>query len=171
MRTFLLAATMLIPFAAFAGGADLSIVGDRNLAATKAGSTAGVQGTQGTRAQTNATGNGAVVVGAVSGNYTSVATTALGKAGPGGSYTDTTATQTNIGNTAATGLAINKDGKKMPIAMTNGRGQANGATGSASGGQNSQAAGSSGATASNTNVGGFVGVTLPRQGHQSPGVR
>jgi hypothetical protein len=166
MRTFLLAATMLVPFAAFAGGSDLSIVGDRNVAQTTAGSTAGVQSTQGTRAQTNATGNGGVVVGAVSGNYTSVATTALGKAGPSGSYTDTTATQTNIGGTAAAGLAINPGGQSKPIVLTNGHGQASGATGSASGGQNSQAMGSSGATAANTNVGGFVGVTSPRQGHQ-----
>jgi hypothetical protein len=164
MRKFLLAATMLIPFAAFAGGTDLSIAGDGNLATTSAGLSAGVQSTQGTHAQANVSGNGGVIVGAVSGNYTSVATTALGKAGPAGSYTDTTATQTNVGGTVASGLAVNKNRSSTPIALTAGRGQANGASGSASGGQNSQASGGSSATAANTNLGGSMSLNLPKQG-------
>ncbi|MDR3536095.1 MAG: hypothetical protein P4L71_06310 [Acetobacteraceae bacterium] len=159
MRKFLFAATMLVPFAAFAGSPapTLGIAGDVNLATTSAGSTAGVQSTQGTQAQAKAAGTGGVIVGAVSGNYTSVETTAAGRASPAGSYTDTTATQTNVGGTVTAGLAINKSGRG-PI-------QANGASGSASGGQNSQASGQSAATASNTNLGGAVIVTLPKQGH------
>lgn len=164
MRKFLLAATIMVPFAAFAGGADLSIAGDGNLAKTTAASTAGVQSTQGNHAEANVGGNGGIVAGAVSGNYTSVATTALGKAGPAGSYTDTTATQTNVGGTVAAGLATNQTGHRTPMALTAGRGQANGGSGSASGGQNSQASGGSSATAANTNLGGSVSLNLPKQG-------
>jgi hypothetical protein len=158
MRKFLLAATMMVPFAAFAGGSGLSVAGDVNLAKTSAGSTAGVASVQGTQAQIKAGGSGGVVVGAVSGNYTAVETTALGKAGPAGSYTDTTATQTNVGGTVSGGLAIGKsaDRGRMPVT-----------SGSASGGQSSMASGGSAATASDTNIGGFVKVELPRQGHPS----
>ena len=86
MRKFLLAATILAPFVvapAFAGGAPqgLTAAGDINLSKTTAGSTAIVGSMQGTNAQAKAAGNGGVIVGAVSGNYTSVETTALGKAG------------------------------------------------------------------------------------------
>jgi fibronectin-binding autotransporter adhesin len=166
MRKFLLAATMMVPFAAFAGGSALSIAGDVNLAKTSAGSTAGVQSTQGTQAQIKAGGSGGVVVGAVSGNYTAVDTSALGKAGPAGSYTDTTATQTNVGGTVAGGPALNKNGQGTgPISLTSGHGQATGASGSAGGGQSSQASGGSAAMASNTNIGGFGKVELPQQGH------
>jgi hypothetical protein len=165
MRKFLLAATMMVPFAAFAGSSDLSVVGNANLATTSAGSTAGVQSSQGTQAKANAAGNGGVIVGAVSGNYTSVETTALGKASPAGSYTDTTATQTNLGGTAAAEVAINK-GRTSPIVLSNGSGQANGASGSASGGQNSQASGDSSAHAANTNVSGFLKIDAPKQNHQ-----
>ena len=99
MRKFLLAATLLAPFVvapALAGGAPqgLAVAGDINLSKTTAGSTAIVGGMQGTNAQARTAGNGGVIVGAVSGNYTSVETTAGGMAGPKGSYTDTTATQT-----------------------------------------------------------------------------
>lgn len=170
MRKFLLAATMLVPFAAFAGGADLSIAGDGNLAKTTANSTAGVQSTQGNHAQATTGGNGGIMVGAVSGNYTSVATTALGRAGPAGSYTDTTATQTNVGGTMASGQAINQTGHSTPITLTAGRGQANGASGSAGGGQNSQASGGSSATAANTNIGGSMSLNLPKHG-RGPSLR
>jgi hypothetical protein len=156
MRKFLLCATMMVPFAAFAGGSGLSVAGDVNIAKTSAGSTAGVASIQGTQAQIKAGGAGGVVVGAVSGNYTGVGTTALGKAGPAGSYTDTTATQTNVGGTVSGGLAIGKSSGRMPAAG-----------GSASGGQSSMASGGSAATASDTNIGGFVKVELPRQGHPS----
>lgn len=164
MRTFLLAATMLVPFTAFAGGSGMSAAGDLNVAKTAAGSTAGVQSSQGTHAQATAAGNGGIVVGAISGNYTAVDTTAAGRAGPGGSFTQTTATQTNIGGTAAAGYAINKTGR-APIALTAGRGQASGASGIAGGGQDSQAAGSSTASASNANIGGFVAVK-PGRSHR-----
>lgn len=172
MRKFLLAATILAPFAiapAFAGSDALSIAGDLNLAKTSAGSTAAVGSMQGTNAQAKAAGNGGVIVGAVSGNYTSVETTALGKAGPMGSYTDTTATQANVGGTVAAGLALNKGGRPMggPTAdlftVTS-----NGASGSAGGGQSSTAMGGSAATATNTNLGGFIKVEQPHRGGHGP---
>lgn len=154
MRKFLLAATMLaLPLAAFAGQPNgLIAAGDLNLALTGAASTAGVQSTQGTKAQSNVAGNGAVIVGAVSGNYTSVETTALGKAGPAGSYTDTTATQVNVGGTVTGGLAINQTGNQR------GKTPTQGATGTASGSQNSQASGGAMAGAANANLGGFLTV-------------
>jgi hypothetical protein len=85
MRKFLLAATILAPFAvapAFAGGGSGGgmISGDGNLATTSAGSSATVGSVQGTAAQAKAAGNGGVIVGAVSANHTSVATTAAGQA-------------------------------------------------------------------------------------------
>ena len=172
MRKFLLAATILAPFVvapAFAGGAQqgLTAAGDINLSKTTAGSTAIVGGMQGTNAQAKAAGNGGVIVGAVSGNYTSVDTAAAGTAGPMGSYTNTTATQTNLGGTLAGGLALNKDaghggaprGDLFSV-------QGNGASGSAGGGQSSMAGGTAAATATNMNLGGFIKVDPPRNsGH------
>ncbi len=174
MRKFLLAATILAPFVAapaFAGGASqgLTAAGDINLSKTTAGSTAVVGSMQGTNAQAKAAGNGGVIVGAVSGNYTSVETTALGKAGVKGSYTDTTATQTNIGGTLAGGLALNKDaghggGPRADTVSV----QGNGASGSAGGGQSSMSGGTAAATATNMNLGGFIKVEPPRERGHAP---
>lgn len=167
MRKFLLAATLLAPFAvapAFAGGGTLGGIaaGDVDLGMTSAGSSAGVSSVQGTRARSNVAGNGGVIVGAVSGSTTSVQTTALGTAGPRGSYTDTTATQTNIGGTVAGGLALNQSGRPVgPItdAMT---ASIKGASGSASGGQTSQATGNADAKAANVKLGGFATMQAPK---------
>jgi hypothetical protein len=170
MRKFLLAATILAPFAvapAFAGGGSGGgmISGDGNLATTSAGSSATVGSVQGTAAQAKAAGNGGVIVGAVSANHTSVATTAAGQAGPQGSATRTTATQANVGGTVAAGLAVNKDGGRDagPKASTASV-QGNGASGSAGGGQTSMARGGAAATAANMNLGGFVKVEPPQHG-------
>lgn len=155
MRKFLLAATILAPFAigpAYAAGGTLS--GDLKVTTTAAGSTASVASDQGTHAQVMAGRTGGVVVGAVSGNYTSVDTSALGKAGGGTSYTNTTATQTNVGGTLAGGLAINA-GRSGPFSTASSI-SSNGATGTAGGGQNSQAGGSSAANASTTNISGVI---------------
>jgi hypothetical protein len=132
----------LAPFSAFAG--SFIAAGDINQASTSSQSMAGVQSDQGTWAKTGVGGNGAVVLGTVSGNYTTVNTQGQAKAGPGGSSTSTQAQQFNIGGTISGGVADN--GK---------HGTANGVTG---GGQNSQAVGGSTASASNNNVGGFVVV-------------
>ena len=154
MRKLLLVATMMmVPFAAFAKAPAMTAGGDVNLAQTSAGSTAGVSSTQGTQARTNVNGNGAVTVGTVSGNYTSVQTTAAGQAGPGGSATQTSAQQVNTGGTVSSGLGVSKSG-------SNGQ-HASGASGATQGGQSSQASGASGATASNMNLGGAASVTLP----------
>ena len=96
MRKLLLAGVItLAPFAAFAtvsGPANnqigTSVVGDVNAANTAAGSTAGVNSTQGTHAGVSTAGNGGVSVGAVSGNSASVNSSASGTAGPGGSSTN-----------------------------------------------------------------------------------
>ncbi|HUB10547.1 MAG TPA: hypothetical protein VMB34_01200 [Acetobacteraceae bacterium] len=143
MRKLLLAATILGLAAApaFAGG--IAAAGDVNIAGTTAASNAGVVSTEGTMAGVKTGGNGAVVVGAVSGNYTAVDTSALGVAGPKGSYTNTTATQTNIGGTVAGGLSGTFFGN---------------AGGSASGGQNSTAMGGAKATANDMNAGGYITV-------------
>jgi hypothetical protein len=82
--------------------------GDVNTEMTSAGSSAGVSSVQGTKARTNVVGTGGVIVGAVSGNTTSVQTSAQGTAGPKGSYTDTTATQSNLGGAVAGGLGLTK---------------------------------------------------------------
>jgi hypothetical protein len=153
VRTLLLATVMLAfaaPAFALPQPQPQIIAGDVNLATTSAGSNAGVSSSQGTMANVKAAGNGAVIVGAVSGNYTSVQTTALGTASPAGSYTDTTATQTNIGGTVAAGAA-NQMQKR------------GGASGTAGGGQYSTASGNSTATASNANLGGVV-VLPAKQG-------
>jgi hypothetical protein len=136
---------------------DLTVVGDVNVAKTAAGSTAGVSSQQGTVAGSKVGGNGAVLVGAVSGNYTQVNTAAGATAGPKGSYTNTTAQQLNIGGTVAGGIADN--GK-----------HGNGATGVSGGAQSSQATGGSAATATNTNLGGFITVSQPRGGQPKPTV-
>lgn len=156
MRKFLLAATILAPFVvapAFAGSGPngASMAGDLNLAKTSANSTAGVASTQRTGANTLAAGNGSVIVGAVSGNYTQVQTTASAAARPQGSQTNTTAQQTNVGGTVAGSLVTNK-------------GWGKGVTGSAGGSQNSQATGDANAAAANMNVGGFVKMDQPRHG-------
>ena len=70
MRKFLLAATLLVPFAvapAFAGGGALGGIaaGDVNLGMTSAGSSAGVSSVQGTQARSNVAGNGGVIVGTI----------------------------------------------------------------------------------------------------------
>ena len=124
--------------------------------------------TQGTNAQARVAGNGGVIVGAVSGNYTAVETTAAGKGSPMGSYTDTTATQTNIGGTLAGGLALNKNARPGPGSpLTQAVSvQGNGASGSAGGGQSSMAGGTAAASATNINLGGFIKVETPR-GHGS----
>jgi hypothetical protein len=148
MRKFLLAATILAPFA-FAPAFGQTIAGDVNLAKTAAGSTAGVASEQGTMAGAKVGGNGAVVTGAVSGNYTQVQTAAGATAGPKGSFTNTTAQQINIGGTVAGGLADNSK-------------HSNAATGIAGGQQTSQATGGSAATASNANLGGMIKVEQPK---------
>lgn len=150
MRKIFLAATMLslVGGAAFAAGPQGWIAaGDANLATTSAGSNAGVQSSQGTYSNAGIRGNGAVVVGTVSGNYTSVNTGASAQAGPGGSYTNTSAQQMNVGGTVSGGM---------------GQGRSffgGGASGSTGGGQSSQASGTSSASANNANLGGFLGVT------------
>jgi hypothetical protein len=158
MRRFLLAATILLPFAVAPAFAEMqqpmTAAGDINIGKTAAGSSAGVSSQQGTMAGAKVAGNGAVIVGAVSGNYTSVQTGAGATAGPKGSFTNTNAQQTNIGGTVTGGLGSSANHNS-------------GASGKASGDQNSQASGDASATASNTNLGGFVKVQQPRGGHSS----
>jgi hypothetical protein len=157
MRKFLLAATILVPFAMAPAFAEMphamTAAGDVNVAKTTAGSSASVGSEQNTMAGGKAGGNGAVIVGAVSGNYSAVETGAGATAGPKGSFTNTSAQQVNIGGTAAGGLGDNAN-------------HSNGATGKASGAQNSQANGGSSANAANTNVGASVKVQQPRGGHR-----
>jgi len=148
MRKLLLAATILglAVAPAFAGG----IAGDADIGISSANSTAGVSSSQGTQAGVTAAKNGGVVVGAVSGNYTAVDTSAMGATSPkGASYTNTTATQTNIGGTVGGGVVGNTT---------------NGTSGSASGNQSSTANGGANATAKNLNVGGFATVSHGRGG-------
>jgi len=155
MRKFLLAATLLAPFIvgqAFATERPegLKAAGALNLGMTSAGSTATVGSVQGTTAGAGAARTGAVVVGTVSGNHTAVETSALGKTSPkGGSYTQTTAQQTNIGGTVSGGLAVNKPGTT-------------GVSGVTDGGQSSVAGGGAAANAKTINLGGFVNVQTPR---------
>jgi hypothetical protein len=154
MRKFLLAAAVLAPFALASAFAEMprnqTIAGDVNLARTSAGSTAGVASGQNTAAGVKAAGNGGVVTGAVSGNYTQVNTAAGATAGPKGSFTNATAQQINVGGTVAGGLAGNAN-------------QHGGASGMAGGGQTSQATGGAAASASNTNLGG-IAMLKPRGG-------
>ncbi len=167
MRKFLLAATLLAPFAvapAFAGGGMLGGIaaGDVNIGMTSAGSSAGVSSVQGTKARANVAGKGGVIVGAVSGNTTSVQTTAQGTAGPKGSYTNTTATQSNIGGTVTGGLGLTKWPVLSDRSLMRRPRRRKGASGSASGGQTSQATGNADAKAANVNIGGFVTMQAPK---------
>lgn len=148
MRKILLAATMLslVAGAALASPQGWIAAGDVNMASTSAGSNAGVASTQGSGANSSVRGSGGVVVGTVSGNYTNVQTGAAAQAGPGGSSTNTTAQQVNVGGTISGGLGSSNSHF------------GNGASGSTGGGQNSQATGNSSASASNKNIGGFVAV-------------
>ena len=146
-RLLLTSAFALVPFAAFA--AEGFIGGNINQAQTSSASSAEVGSIQGTGAHAFVGGTGGVVVGAVSGNYSAVDTAGSGTAGPKGSFTTSTATQTNVGGTVSGGLAANqKHG-----------GSSNGASGTAGGSQNSQTMGSSEVSAGSTNLGGFV--TIP----------
>jgi hypothetical protein len=152
MRKLLLAATIFASFAvapAFAGsGADGGMISG-NVALTTSGSNAGVSSVQGTTANAKLAGNGGVIVGAVSGNYTAVDTRSAAKAGQGHAKTETTAQQTNIGGTVAGGLVFNKDGRS-------------GVSGTAGGSQTSTATG--GSVADAANLGGFIKVEQPKQG-------
>lgn len=150
MKKFLLAGVIaLAPFVAFAaqdhqnGGA---IAG--NLALTGSLSAAGVESTQGTMAGAMVKGDGAVVVGTVSGNYTSIDTTGKARAGLGYANTETKTTQTNIGGTVSGGFA------------NEGRGFGNVATGTTGGAQQSAAAG--GSIAGAADLGGFIKVEQPK---------
>lgn len=158
MRNFLLTATILAPFAVASAFAEMPrapiTAGDVNVAKTTAGSSAGVSSQQGTTAGARIGGNGAVIVGAVSGNYTSVETGAGATAGPKGSFTNTNAQQTNIGGTVTSALG-------------NSTNRNSGASGKASGSQTSQASGDSSATASNKNLGAFTLGTQSHGGHPS----
>jgi hypothetical protein len=140
----------LAPFAALA-----QVPGATNTATTSAGSNASVGSTQATMAAAKVGGNGGVLVGAISGNTTSVQTSALGVAGPAGSSTLTSATQYNVGGTISGGLAINAAAKRMPTAGLNG------ASGFASGSQTSAGTGTASAHASNVNV---TGISAPKPG-------
>jgi hypothetical protein len=167
MRKLLLAATILASFAAapaFAGsGADGGMISG-NVALATSGSNAGVSSVQGTMANAKLAGNGGVIVGAVSGNYTAVDTMSAAKAGQGHAKTETTAQQTNIGGTVAGGLVSNKDGRQA-----RGGGDASlsmhgnsGVSGAAGGSQTSTATG--GSVADAANLGGFIKVEQPKQG-------
>jgi hypothetical protein len=158
MRKFLFAATILVPITVAPAFAEMprtqTTAADVNRAKTTAGSDAGVSSQQETMAGAKIGGSGAVIVGAVSGNYTSVETGAGATAGPKGSFTNTNAKQTNIGGTVAGGIG-------------SGASRSSGAFGKASGDQISQASGDAAATASNKNVGGFVTGVQVRGGHSS----
>lgn len=136
MRMILLAATVLMPFAAFADqGPNQAGQISGNAALTASGSLSGVSGSQGTTAGSVVRGNGAVINGAISGNYTDMATSGSARAGQGFAKTQTQATQTNIGGTITGGLAQQT------------KGSGNTARGNAGGSQNSQATGGSAAVA------------------------
>ena len=129
MRKLLLAGVFaLVPFVAFAHGPQRT-TGDAALAAS--GSLAGVSSTQGTKAASSVAGNGAVINGAVSGNYTDVSTKGAANLGKNTAKTNVTATQLNVGGTITGGYA-------------NGN-----ASGTQSGWQNSQALGGSAAIGGN----------------------
>jgi hypothetical protein len=153
MRKLLLA-TAMATFASVSAFAAMPLIaaGDVNLASTSASSNAGVASMQGTKSGVSLSGNGSVITGTVSGNYTSVQTGATGVATPLGSMTSTTATQVNVGGTVSAGNVSNSN---MGHSFTSG------STGGSVGGQSSQATGTSSATASNTNLGGFVIATVP----------
>jgi hypothetical protein len=156
VRKYLFAATILVPFAAFAdqprhdGG---QIAG--NVALSASGSLAGVNSRQGTMANSMVSGNGSVINGAVAGNYTAINTTGGAQAGPKGSFTSANTTQLNVGGTI-TGGAANE-----------GRGFGNKATGSSGATQSSQVVGGSAAAAAN--LGGFVKLDQPNTRNTHPG--
>ncbi len=106
-----------------------------------------MESTQGTIAGAMVKGDGAVVVGTVSGNYTSVDTKGAAKAGQGYAKTSTTATQTNIGGTISGGLA--DQGRHGTAVGTTGGAQQSAATG--------------GSVAGAADLGGFVKVQQPKQ--------
>jgi hypothetical protein len=134
MRKILLAGV----FVAFAAPAFAGIVaGDVNASNTTAGSVGGVVSAQGTQSSSTVS-NGWAVGGAVSGNYTNLNSSAQAHATPAGSSTKINTNQTSVGGT-----------------ITGGAAEGN-ATTTSSGAQGSIAAGGSKATATNTNVGGFV---------------
>ncbi len=157
MRKFLLTSVfVLAPLAAFAAQPQAT-AGDVNLAATNSLSVAGVSSGQGTMAAAKAGGNGAVIVGTVSGNYTTISTNGAAQATPAGSYTTVNTTQANVGGTVSSGLANNTKNQ-------------NGASGITGGQQSSQDTGSSVAAAHDVNLGGFVATTpatKPGRGHGS----
>jgi hypothetical protein len=101
MRKLLLSATVLA-LAAFPAFAHQPA---RPQASTMAGSAAAVGSLQGTNANAGVAGNGAVIVGAVSGNYTAVGTRGTAMVTPGKTMTTTNATQLNIGGTIAGGYS------------------------------------------------------------------
>jgi len=149
MRKFLIAATILLPFAAFAGQDGAKVAG--NVALTTSGSLAGAQSQQGTMAGSMVGGSGVVINGAVAGNYTSIDTTGAAHAGRGYANTEAKTTQLNLGGAITGGYA------------DTGRGFGNKATGTAGATQSSQAIGGSAAVAAD--LGGAVKVQTPRPGH------
>jgi hypothetical protein len=102
MKKLLLASVFaLVPFVAFAHDPRPA----QPQAATFSASGAAVGSIQGTVAGAKVDGNGAVIVGTVSGNYTNVQTNGTATAGPRGSFTSANAAQTNIGGTISGGAA------------------------------------------------------------------
>ena len=95
MKKMLLAAALSLPMVAPAF-ADF-----RHSPATFTGAEAQVGSVQGSRATAGTYGSGAVVSGAVSGNYTDVTAHAGASGKPGGSAVNASATQFNIGGTVA----------------------------------------------------------------------
>jgi hypothetical protein len=142
MRKFLIAATIVIPFAAFANQPPPRQDGGQvqgNVALTASGSLAGVQSQQGTMAGSMVRGDGVVTNGAIAGSYTTIDTTGSAQAGKGFAGTETRATQLNVGGVITGGSA------------NAGKGRGNTATGTASGMQNSSAVGGSVAAAADLN--------------------
>jgi hypothetical protein len=146
MRKLLLSATVLALAAAPAFAWDHPQ--PQQAQATLAASGAAVGSLQGTQAGAAVGGNGAVIVGAVSGNYTNVTTSGHAGTGPGGTTTGAKATQTNVGSTLAGGFSqVGKGFMGMPTGTASG--QASGfQTSGALGG--SIAIGANGSKAANT---------------------
>jgi hypothetical protein len=144
MRNFLFVAAVLSVAAAPAFAGRTIPGGDVSGAAMQAGSTAGVASDQGSGAHAMTVGNGAVVMGAVSGNYTQVATGATATARPDGVRTGTTAQQVNVGATLIGGASSGK------------------AVGSAGGSQTSSGSGDAAAQAKNLGIGAIA--PAPRHG-------
>lgn len=138
MRKLILLATVLAPFAAGSAFAGSSITaGDANSSKTSASSGAELGSVQGTYSQSTAM-HGSTIGGAVSGNYTTINTSANAQIAKGNPSTTTGGTQLNVGGTISGGTA-------------------NGKSSTVSGGtQSSTDYGFSTASASNQNVGGFT---------------